>query len=166
MSECYVLNAFGVEKQVSSYVKTLQGSMKAILLLIFLLVSVGPVSADLLYIWTDENGVTQSSTTKPAWWKEQKAWHQVGTTAISQPEKPQTKKTEVVVKQPKSNEEDDSDKPAAANRPAAFVLPPYVCRLNQLAEAKNKAQSTNAPIIFLYTDEFTSCSFATAATQP
>ena len=46
---------------------------------------------------------------------------------------------------------------------AAFKLPSYVFRADQLGEAQDKAKSTNAPIVFLYTDEDTNCGLATAA---
>jgi hypothetical protein len=46
---------------------------------------------------------------------------------------------------------------------AAFDLPSYVFRIDQLGEAQNKAKSNNAPIVFLYSDENTDCELATAA---
>ncbi len=46
---------------------------------------------------------------------------------------------------------------------AAFKLPSSVFRIDQLGEAQDKAKSTNAPIVFLYTDEDTTCGLATAA---
>jgi hypothetical protein len=50
--------------------------MKTVLFLFLLLVmNIPPVWADELYVWTDENGVTQSSTTKPEGWKDQKWKH-------------------------------------------------------------------------------------------
>lgn len=51
----------------------------------FLLIFVLVVFADELYTWTDENGQTQVSKTKPSWWKDEKYEH-IGTTVISKPQ--------------------------------------------------------------------------------
>ena len=138
--------------------------MKTIVFLLILFsVSVVPVFADELYIWTDENGAIQSSTTRPAWWKDEKGWSRIGSESVSAPERPAAIKTETTAERPADNEEPEGEIKTAGNRPAAFQLPPHVYRMNRLGEAKKRAESTNAAIIFLYTDEYTDCSLATAA---
>ena len=47
----------------------------ALLLFLLLAINIPSVRADELYVWTDENGVTQSSTTKPEDWKDRKWKH-------------------------------------------------------------------------------------------
>ncbi|MEN6440016.1 MAG: hypothetical protein ABFD97_15680 [Syntrophobacter sp.] len=47
---------------------------------------------------------------------------------------------------------------------AGFSLPPEVYRIGSLKEAQDKARSTNIPMVFIYSDENSSCGLARAAT--
>ncbi len=47
---------------------------------------------------------------------------------------------------------------------AGFSLPPEVYRIGSLKDAQAKATSTNVPLVFVYSDENTSCGLARTAT--
>ncbi len=46
---------------------------------------------------------------------------------------------------------------------AAFIIPSYVYRIDQLQQAREEAQADNKQIVFLYSNKDTDCSLATRA---
>ncbi|MBI5101370.1 MAG: hypothetical protein HZB33_06000 [Nitrospirae bacterium] len=136
--------------------------MKTILALLIFMVTVSLVFADELYFWTDESGIDHSSKTKPAWWKTEEKWTKTGHNIVSQPDtkpvsQPETKGSQARVGQPRS------EKRTVETRPPTIMLPSYVYRIDQLGAAQGQAKTRKSPIAFLYTDEYTDCSLAIAA---